>query len=110
MDIENLRAAANLSKDSSDELYHAAKRSSILFEELYKICDEAITVVDGKDYQEACGILLEKISIIRNKALVAPHSLKSSGDFELGKSTAYSEVLKSLQEDSFARDQSNKKT
>lgn len=110
MDIENLRAAANSSKDSSDELYHAAKRSSALFEELYKICDETIAAVDGKDYQEACGILLEKISLIRNKALVAPHGLKSSGDFELGKSAAYSDVLKSLQEDSFARDLSSKKT
>lgn len=110
MNKEKLSAAIRASKDSSDELYHAAKRSSPLFEELYKICDDAILAVDGKDYPEACTMLLECISLIKNKAAIAPHSLRSNGDFELGKYTAYSDVMQNLQEDSFARDQPTKNT
>jgi hypothetical protein len=110
MNKERLNAVIQASKDSSDELYHAAKRSSTLFEELYKICDEAILAVDGKDYPEACSILLDRVSLIKNKAVIAPHTLKSNGDFELGKCMAYSDVLQSLQEDYFAGDQPTKKT
>lgn len=93
MNREKISKLREDSSIASQEYYVAAKRSSSAFQEIYSLCDQALKSVNGLDYPDACKVLAEALNNVMSKSLIAPHNLKSSGDFELGKAAAYDEIL-----------------
>jgi hypothetical protein len=98
MNREKFAKLRQESSVSSQEYYVAARRSSAAFQEIYSLCDQALNSVNGLDYPDACKVLAEALNSAMAKSLVAPHNLKSSGDFEFGKASAYEEILAEIPE------------